>query len=607
MSGWHHKKILLIATVILSAGLLSLHKYDDPDYYFHVASGRYIATRIASHAFVQKYPFTFTYNRPWLDHEWLSQLIIYGFERLFGKKWGPFGFTFLFLSLAMALSLLTAWEAGAKVRAGPLLAVLLLLPSRQFISPRPYLIGISLAAASLLLLERLKNHKSAPWPVFMLIASMWANSHGSFPAALGFAVAFLFTRDRASRKGAAWAALAIVLGFLVNPYFWHVLLVPVQHFKAAIVTTFPGPEWSPWAFGNNPWMDLLFLLVFVVSLVPFVRSDASDFLPEFIVVAFYLVLAIKAQRFAFNATLLAVPLALGIMRPIHIMRYIAPIAAALGVTVALLMVPAAKQWVGLDQRNFPVSAVRVCKSIPKKGAIRVFNPLYAGGYIEYTGFPGLKPAIDGQVYVSGFREVGWYINLLKHPESFVSKIKRLRVDCVMVDSTSPMFFPAINALAGSDEYLLAHIDDHFGVYVRSDDLPGKAKIFKVLRPLSTPGYLLHLTQNQVRTARQEARSLLKQAPVYANLCLGVLALNGCIRDLSPLSLGRRRQCNSAPLPFFNKLVRLRPSTGLFRYLKAGVLQMLGRTREALQELKACPDYPACRALKIVIEKTKLPD
>jgi len=596
------RKILLITFVLLAAGGLSFHKYDDPDYYFHVASGRYIVENGLSH----KYPFTFTYEKNWQDHEWLAQVAIYGFEHFLGTRAGPFFFTFLFLSLSMVLILMAGWEAdpihGKGPRAGPLLMVLLLLPSRGFISPRPYMIAFALAAGMLYMLERVKNHKKVHVFFFLIASALWANVHGSFPVAFGFVFAFLFVRDRSVRKAVLWAMPAVAIGFLLNPYHFHIFAVPFQHFVSAMVTTFPGAEWEAWTFGINPWMDALFLGIFVATFLPFLQPGFKQFIPELFIAVFYALMSIKAQRFAFNMAVLSVPLSMSLMPPNRIIKYLAPAGAVLGLVLSIIMVPVEKRWIGLDTRDFPVKAVKICENLPKKGVIRVFNPLSSGGYIEYTAYPHLKCVIDGQVYVAGFKKVGWFMGLLANPATFEANMSKLGINCLITDSTKPMFFGVISSLAGSQRFSLVHIDDHFGVYVRKSLKVQNIHVYKVLRPISVPDYLMKLSPEAAGLARHEVMSLLKTAPVYANVTLGILALRGCIPDLSPLSFIKNTGCGSKALPYFDRLVSLRPSTNLFHYLRAGVLTLQKGRRPAIAELARCPDYPACRALKILLLK-----
>lgn len=599
------KKFFLLIFILVAAAGLSLHKYDDPDYYFHVASGKYIV----NHGLPEKYPFTFTYKKDWRDHEWLAQVVIYGFDRVLGSKAGPFLFTFVFLSLTMVLMLMAGWvsapKSGGGPRAGPLLMILLLLPVRDFIGPRPYMIAIALAAATIYFLERLKHQRIVHWFLFLVIAAVWANVHGSFLTAFGFVFAFLFVQDSNLRKKVVWIMLAVAVGFLLNPYYFHIFSVPVQHFVSAMVTTFPGAEWEPWSFGANPWLDILFLLIFLASLLSFIQPKVRRFLPEFIIVVFYMLMAAKAQRFAFNAAVLAVPLALGVvLRPNRMIEYLGPVGAGLGVLFALLMVPVQKRWIGLDMRDFPVSAVRVCESLPKKGTIRVFNPFSSGGYIVYAGFPRLKTVIDGQVYVAGFQKIGWFTGLLARPGDFVTNMDKLRVDCIIVDSTKPRFFGAVNALFGTKSFSLVHIDDHFGVYMRKGLKPENIRVYKALRPMATPTYLMRLSNEESATAKREAGSILKSAPVYSGLTMGVLALKHCLPDLSPQSLAKRGTCGQTAQPYFDRLVELRPSTGLFHYLRAGAMAMQGHTGAALLELSACDNYPACRGLKMELQQKR---
>ena len=56
----------------------------DPDLWWHLRTGQLI---VQNHAVFHADPYSFTrFGQPWVDHEWLSQVLMFGLYRLAG--WG---------------------------------------------------------------------------------------------------------------------------------------------------------------------------------------------------------------------------------------------------------------------------------------------------------------------------------------------------------------------------------------------------------------------------------------------------------------------------------------------------------------------------------------
>src|ERR1700750_4895 len=79
---WIQPESLLIAAVVMAcvAGLV-VATPADPDLWGHVTFGRDIAHQTA----LTRIPtYSFTADRPWINHEWLSEVLMYAFYAAFG-------------------------------------------------------------------------------------------------------------------------------------------------------------------------------------------------------------------------------------------------------------------------------------------------------------------------------------------------------------------------------------------------------------------------------------------------------------------------------------------------------------------------------------------
>src|SRR5215831_13245732 len=70
--GLSAKGMLLVAGIL---AMLMRPALIDPDYYWHVEAGRWIVTHAA---LPSTDPFSFTARYPWVTHEWLFEIFLYG-------------------------------------------------------------------------------------------------------------------------------------------------------------------------------------------------------------------------------------------------------------------------------------------------------------------------------------------------------------------------------------------------------------------------------------------------------------------------------------------------------------------------------------------------
>ena len=73
------RKVFFIV-LILGLFLMTLRPIADPDFWWHLRTGQLI---LQTHAIPHTDPFSYTMvGKPWITHEWLSEIIIYVLFRL---------------------------------------------------------------------------------------------------------------------------------------------------------------------------------------------------------------------------------------------------------------------------------------------------------------------------------------------------------------------------------------------------------------------------------------------------------------------------------------------------------------------------------------------
>ena len=248
--------LLLFAAV---AGAFRVRAYD---LFWHLASGRWIV----EHGRVPRSdPFRFTNDgAPWVDHEWLFQVVVHGLERIVGVP----GLELVRIAVAVGLAalLLTALQrSGAPVPWAVLAALVAVLGARPRLFLRPELVTLVALPLLLALLQEVRRsggRRRAAWVAAVaLLVPLWVNAHPGALAAPPIALAFLVGsrlgrgdgRDAPPLPWALVAGLPAVMAaaLLLNPYGAAVFEVPSAIGASLDELGGVNPEWLPiW----HPWI-----------------------------------------------------------------------------------------------------------------------------------------------------------------------------------------------------------------------------------------------------------------------------------------------------------------------------------------------------------------
>jgi hypothetical protein len=238
----------------------------DPDYFWHVTTGRLIAT--TGHI-PSTDPFSFTWiGRPWILHEWLSELLLYGLIATIGT-----GFTAVIFGLiapAMVLVLAVALRRLAigmpAIIAGCSLGALVLVP---FITLRPQAVSWLLMAGLIAILMQLGARR----PVWALILvpyfALWANLHGLWVVGLGVLVLYLlFTLFGRTAMASHWpwmvaAATGSALAVMATPAGPGGILYPLRYARPGNWGLANIQEWQSPNFHDAAHWGFLILILAV--------------------------------------------------------------------------------------------------------------------------------------------------------------------------------------------------------------------------------------------------------------------------------------------------------------------------------------------------------
>ena len=259
---------LFVAILAIGLFVLAARNVTDPDVWWHLRTGQLIIT---NHHVFHADPYSFTKaGQPWVDHEWLSQLLLFTLYKL--RSWTGLilafavliAITFLVVFLRCAgrpyiAGAMTAWAAVASV------------PSWGV---RPQMCTLLLASLFLLVLERSSAKPALLWwtPLLMLF---WVNLHAGFAVGIALIAIFLIgdALDRAfgfeMPQPARFRALALVLLACVavvplNPYGFAMYRYPLETLHSRAMLAYIG-EWASPDFHQGRYAA--FLLMMLATLV----------------------------------------------------------------------------------------------------------------------------------------------------------------------------------------------------------------------------------------------------------------------------------------------------------------------------------------------------
>ncbi|MEM6680185.1 MAG: hypothetical protein AAF675_20165, partial [Pseudomonadota bacterium] len=168
--------LALVATLLIltgrSAGLA------DPDYYWHLATGRLIAE---TGALPSTDPFSWTFGgEPWVLHEWVFQLGLFTVWRTTGAVG-----VLMAVVLATASAFYIVHAAADRLAGRPLVSLLVTLACSggmaMVATPRPHLVSILAFALLLSVFFGSKYHaRCRPLLLAAPVMLVWVNAHGGF-------------------------------------------------------------------------------------------------------------------------------------------------------------------------------------------------------------------------------------------------------------------------------------------------------------------------------------------------------------------------------------------------------------------------------------------
>ena len=266
MSEFLQTRRLFVVIFAIGLFVMASRNVTDPDVWWHLRTGQIILqTRHAP----QADPYSFTRaGQPWIDHEWLSQVLIYFLFRTGG--WSAL--IVVFGAVAATALLLVFARSPGKPYVAAVVTLLGGFASAPSWGVRPQMLTFLLASVALLLLERSYLKPRLLW-WFPPLTLLWANLHAGYPLAIGFLilfavgdaldVAFGFSSwtELTGRFKTSLPTLGLSLAVVaINPYGVRLYAYPFQTLHSRSMLAYIS-EWVSPDFHEAKYAPLLLMIV----------------------------------------------------------------------------------------------------------------------------------------------------------------------------------------------------------------------------------------------------------------------------------------------------------------------------------------------------------
>ncbi len=213
---------VFVAVLALGLFTMAARGVNDPDVWWHLKTGQLM---LQNHSLFHSDPYSFTrFGQPWVNHEWLSQILLFGLFRAAG-----FGGLIVVFAAIIAATFLLIF---ARCPGRPYLAALATLWGAVASAPtwgvRPQMFSLLLGSVFLVLLEASGKRPSLLWwtPPLMLL---WVNLHAGYPIGLAFLALFLLGEALEAAVGSAsWSQFTPRLKSLALAFSLCLALVPLN-------------------------------------------------------------------------------------------------------------------------------------------------------------------------------------------------------------------------------------------------------------------------------------------------------------------------------------------------------------------------------------------
>jgi hypothetical protein len=490
---WLTTKRVFVAVVFLGIMAMASRSVGDPDVWWHLKTGQLIAQ---TKAVPRTDPFSFTRaGYPWVAHEWLSELLIYGIFRDSG--WG--GLIVVFALIVSGAFFLVYLRSAPDPYSSGVMALWGAWATAPIWGVRPQVISLLFTSLWLLILERSESNPRLLWWTLPLTV-LWVNLHAGF--ALGLALLLLFLageclEQATSHKRPNHARLrALAIAFLfdlllvpLNPNGAKMYLYPLETLRSKAMQDFIA-EWASPNFHHAAYLPFLLLLLATTASLAWSRLRVRP--RDILLLMVSSFAALSSIRMIPFFVLIAVPILSWPMeywartdRPRLDQRRLdrpasrspVPYASVLNLLILLSLLGfvgfqinrAVHRQPQVEAQRFPAGAVAYLNA--QQQAHQPVGPLFNlydwGGYLIWKLYPQTPVFIDGRADVYGESLMRQFADTYDLKGDWQKALKQWRIRAVIVLPDSALAV----ALRHTPGWEVGYSDSHVVVFERTSAQP----------------------------------------------------------------------------------------------------------------------------------------
>jgi hypothetical protein len=317
MQSWLSTRRLFVIIVVAGLFLLAARPVTDPDLWWHLRTGQLI---IQNHKLFHSDPYSFTRaGQPWVDHEWLSQILIFALYKAAG--WG--GLIVGFAALIACTFLIVFVRSSGQPFVAGATTVWCAIASVPSFGVRPQMLTLLLASLFLFILERSYKRPNRVWWLLPLML-LWVNLHAGYAVGLALVAVFLLgdlldrglgnlppERSPHRVRNLSLVGFAFVAVVPLNPYGIAMYRYPIETLRSRAMLAYIG-EWASPDFHEGKYVAVL-LLMLALILLPGLSSRRLG-ARELLLLAVSLYAALRSVRHIPIFVLVAAPLLSGMIQ-----------------------------------------------------------------------------------------------------------------------------------------------------------------------------------------------------------------------------------------------------------------------------------------------------
>jgi len=464
----------------------SLHPGPDSDVWWHLRAG---ADLLAGRGgtFVEAWSFTAA-GKLWVNHEWLSELILALLERTGGGTLVVGFAAIMTLGTGLLIFRATTREQLPPALVGAWLAVIPLVMGDRLVA-RPQLFTYFLLALTFERFGAARRREASPW-ILPVIQLFWTNLHGPV-IGLGVMTLLLAGGGAVGRttRSRWWVLGGVVLASMIHPAGPRALFDYLGHLAEGGLYRQMVQEWQPLLSSTQQLLPertatiLMAVLTAMGAVVGFVRRRSLDRWGLALLLLGFAAGPFMATR---NRDLLAVgalpALALLVapgFSPAPRLRLLIRSVGLLVTGGALVVLingqgSYARVWPprpALDTTGFPIDATDFLRREAPPGGRHILNSYDFGGWLVHEMDPAWRIFVDGRYFVYGESLVGEYLSLRDAAPGTRERLAARDVDWLFLRYPGSDGYQALAANArGWPEWALVHWDDQALLYAHRESV-----------------------------------------------------------------------------------------------------------------------------------------